>query len=779
MFCYFFKQDEQDFKNPILVLEPISCVYKFNEKSLEAEFPLDKEDRWKYIKTNEIIKADGQLYRINEVNTSLDSIYVYGKPIFFDLADTILLDKRPTDKNGQEALDDILKNTRFRGHSNINKINTAYYVRKNIVEALLSNDENSFLNRWGGEVLLDNFDIYINDKIGTDRGLRIDEGYNLASIEKTVDTSDVITRIIPEGYNGIVLDGSEPWVDSTLINNYPHPKMRVVKFDDIKVKENPDDKEGFNTLYLAQQEMIKRSQLMFSEQKVDEPYVNYKIDMIDLSTTNEYEKYENLLQLNIGDTVHCYISDLNIDVEARVVNYEKNLITGDYTRLELGNFKQDSFQQQVNTNNTVSNITNSNGTVNASNINGVINALDTQFRAFRDFSQKQQVRAMLFEDKVPGSRTFGAMCLGTMGFEIADGFKPGTAEWNWRTFGTGKGFTADLINAGTMIADRIKGGILSSKDDSLQIDLRESSKGLQLKKNGIKSIDISDHQMKFYDWDGIGAPIGTIYSGRRDGKESEPGLIIANNESSYLSLAYYDNSKGEYYSYMTLDKDNVTGECDIAPIRFKNNVDIRRVLYLENSRIFNSTDDYLVIDGKKALALKVNGENKIYAGTGVVVYDNFSVTGNKNCIQKTKDYGFRKFYSVEDAESYLTDRSMETFTVEKTKEGIYERVVLLDNVYKQSVNTNMNYTVEIIKQGWGDYRIKEQTPDYFIVESDREDFTFKYVITAHRKAYEDKRLEEEFDVNEEAFNKLKEERKAEQKRKMMREINIGRKISNE
>ena len=129
----------------------------------------------------------------------------------------------------------------------------------------------------------------------------------------------------------------------------------------------------------------------------------------------------------------------------------------------------------------------------------------------------------------------------------------------------------------------------------------------------------------------------------------------------------------------------------------------------------------------------------IQSDRGFHINGNFTVNGNKNCVQSTENYGDVLFYSVEDCESYLTDRSMELFTVEETDSNTYERVILLDNVFKESINLDFNYTVEIIKQGWGDYRIKEQTKDYFIVESDRKDFTFKYVITGKRKGYENER----------------------------------------
>ncbi|MBP3638120.1 MAG: hypothetical protein J6K13_11240 [Clostridia bacterium] len=44
---------------------------------------------------------------------------------------------------------------------------------------------------------------------------------------------------------------------------------------------------------------------------------------------------------------------------------------------------------------------------------------------------------------------------------IANG-KNSLGEWNWRTFGTGEGFTADAIIAGYLSADRIEAGSIGS-----------------------------------------------------------------------------------------------------------------------------------------------------------------------------------------------------------------------------------------------------------------------------------------------------------------------------
>ncbi len=451
-------------RNGDMTLDPTSCTYKDSEKEVVLEHFLDGEGRWKYIDFENVIAAEEngkkKFYRIYNVVRSLYSITAYARPIFYDLADKLLIDVRPTNKSGKEALNTILEGTGFKGHSNITALNTAYYIRKNIVEALLGDDENSFLNRWGGEFYCENFDVYINDRIGTDNGLRVEFGYNLKEIEEDVNIDDVVTRIIPVGFDGIMLDGNSPWVDSPLINKYTHPKMRTIEFSDVKVKEKAEDEEGFNTIEEARQELISRCKKLFDE-GIDKPTVNYKIDMINLSNTTAYKDFKMLVKVNKGDTVTCYIPYLDIDIKARVIDYEKDLLTGEYISIELGNAIDNFFNKQADIQSTINKITNSNGTVNAGEVQGVINAIQTQFKALKDIAQPQDIRAMIFEDRIKGSPTFGCMCLGTSGFEIANTFIPGTSDWDFRTFGTAQGFLADCIIS----------GLIQSKDGKVSINL--------------------------------------------------------------------------------------------------------------------------------------------------------------------------------------------------------------------------------------------------------------------------------------------------------------------
>lgn len=799
-------------KNGDITLEPASCIYKDSEKEVTLEHFFDDEGRWKYIEFENVIAAEEngkkKLYRIYNVIRSLYSVTAYARPIFYDLVDKVLIDVRPTLKNGEEALNILLEGTGYIGHSNIFKVNTSYYVRKNIVEALIGDIDNSFINRWGGEFYCENFDVYINDKIGSDNGVRVEFGYNLNEIEADINIENVVTRIIPVGFNGITLEGDTPWVDSSLINKYTRPKMRVIEFSDVKVKESPNDEEGFNTIEEAREELIKKCNLLF-ENGIDKPTVNYKIDMINLANTTAYKDLKMLVEVNKGDTVTCYIKHLDIDVKARVIDYERDLITGEYTYIELGSVVENFFNKQADIEATVNKITNPDGTVNAIEVAGVLNAVNVKMRAMKDIAQKQDIRALLCEDLDPESPTYGAMCYGTMGFMIASERTPDGRDWDWRTFGTGKGFFADLIVAGTMLADRIRGGVLESIDGSIQIDLSDTSSGIQFKQNGKKAIDIVGRIMKFYDWDGEGNPVGQMYSTRLNGNADVTGIVLANTQNSYVSIAY--ELDGQFYPYIRFDKNNVDHTTtvpltifvetdfrgsqlwfgkDINSI-YKSKVDDLAASILNNFiivdrstgkiiNLFKNGRTYFASDGRiffdstpeKFAFFKDNKAYFFKDATSEVIwsmYDfmvdrrlhvngNFTVSGTKNCIQDTENYGERLFYSVEDCENYLTDRSMELFTVERTLDGTYERVILLDNIFKEAVRTDVDYTIEIFKHSWGDYRIKEQTKDYFIVESDREDFTFKYVVTAKRCGFEEKRLEEFFKVeNINNFNMLADE----------------------
>ena len=180
--------------NGDMILKPSLCDLEVELNGMvevTLEHPYDKEGRWKYIKEDNLIKVpypgkkERQLFYIYDKDKGMTGITCKARHIFFDLASEVLVDCRPTNCNGEEALNKILLGTGFKGYSDIKTINTAYYIRKYIAnEALISDDENSFINRWGGELDVDNFNVYMNERVGGDYGVKFKYGRDLIDLNE-------------------------------------------------------------------------------------------------------------------------------------------------------------------------------------------------------------------------------------------------------------------------------------------------------------------------------------------------------------------------------------------------------------------------------------------------------------------------------------------------------------------------------------------------------------------------------------------------------------------
>ena len=55
------------------------------------------------------------------------------------------------------------------------------------------------VDRYGGELQRDWYDVFIVERVGHDTNIQISQGKNLTGIKYDVDMSDVVTRIMPTG----------------------------------------------------------------------------------------------------------------------------------------------------------------------------------------------------------------------------------------------------------------------------------------------------------------------------------------------------------------------------------------------------------------------------------------------------------------------------------------------------------------------------------------------------------------------------------------------------
>lgn len=476
------------------------------EWTATIEHPIDDEGRWKYITDNAVVKMPSfngeQLFRIQNKEKSDSGVSAELTPIFLDAKeDCFLVDVRPTEKSGQEALDIMIApNKAYTAKSDIKKTSTAYYQTKNLIEAINGNDDNAFTKRWGGEILYNNYEVIVNERVGADRGVRVVYGKNIVKdgFSETIDMTDVVTRIVPKAYNGYMIEGEAPWVDSPIIDKYPTAHYGVITFDDVKMRADaPEDDEANGVIVCDTQEQLEKALrdkcIEQFDVDVDKPSITIEVNMELLQNTELYDDVKELETVSLGDTVHCSHSKLGIVTDARAIELTWDAVRNKVTSVKLGDFQYNFLDNASSVMNRVEQAIREDGSVIGQQIQGIINGVQAQMRAQSSIAKKQEVRAILFEDLDPDSPTFGAMCLGTLGFEIAGERTADGRYWKWSTFGTGKGFYADFIVAGTMLADRIKGGTLElgGEDNGNGIARVMDATGkeiVRLDKNGVYAI---------------------------------------------------------------------------------------------------------------------------------------------------------------------------------------------------------------------------------------------------------------------------------------------------
>lgn len=308
---------------------------------LDAEFLVDSGGLWNELVEESILKCQldygTEIFVIKKVKKQSKYISVTAVQMTIHACNTLWLeDVRPTNTNGQGALSHMLTNSIGKKkeivlQSNISVINTAYYQRKRLQEALFSAD-NSFIERWGGEVLRRGYTLSINDRIGMDRKVVIRRGKNLTGFEGTTDLDQLCTMAKGVGFDGITHEG---YIMSPLADQYDQYYPREFKYDDIKVKTE-NDTEGYDTLEEAQAELIRRVNLEYTKNHVDELRAEYNLSFIPLSMTEEY-KHLASETIYLGDTVKIQETLLGIDLKVRVISRKYDVMKQKPLSMTLSN----------------------------------------------------------------------------------------------------------------------------------------------------------------------------------------------------------------------------------------------------------------------------------------------------------------------------------------------------------------------------------------------------------------------------------------------------------
>lgn len=446
------------------ITDEINGMYQLN-----MEYPKDGKLS-EYLVEENIIKckvADGteQLFRIKIVEKDLKKINITAQHIYYDLLNNFLEDVYPQDKSAQAFINHLLSNTNFATQftavSSIATIKSARYVRKNPIEVIMGNLDNSVLNLFGGELKRDNFTINLLTRLGQDNGVKLVFGKNINGIDITIDITEMATRIMPQGFDGLLLP--EKYIDSPLINNYPTPKVAKLEFDDVRY--DPSGEYGYADIQDAYTALRAKVQEQF-DLGIDKPKININVDWVELSKTNEYKNYINLEKVSLGDTITANI--LGVDYQTRVFATRYNVLKDTIDNFQIGTFNP-------TITNTISKI-----------ISEVSETLPSTL-----LEQAQATATELITSAMGGYiyKTQSELY-------IMDTDDPNTATkvWRWNLNGLGYssngingpysvamtmngGIVADFITTGTLSADRVNGGTLSGVQLSIGNDFSVDSTG--------------------------------------------------------------------------------------------------------------------------------------------------------------------------------------------------------------------------------------------------------------------------------------------------------------
>lgn len=449
------------------------------EWTATLEHPIDEDGRWKYLVEGNVVDLPSfvdigdhsdtpQQFRIKNVERADSGITCEMEPIFFDSADDCWLeDVRPTECNGYTALSTMLAPAggKYTAQSDITTKSTAYYQFKNFLEALNGDDDNSFINRWGGEILYNNYQVIVNERVGKDNDVQLLYGKNTKKdgLTEEIETRDIVTRIYPKGFNGVTMTDNRS-VDSPLINSYPIIHTATISFSDVKMIDDAtdDDLEDDSITVCETQSQLDKAlkakcQAEF-DAGLDKPTVTIEADMILLQNADGYEEFKNLESVNLGDTVHCRHSKLGIVTDSRVIELTYDSIHKRVEKVVLGDF---SYNYLKSVSSAVSRLTskvddaiNDDGTLIASKVKGFLDGAKASLKAQYNEATKTDVMAILFENLDKTSSMYGAMALGTQGLMISRTRNDEDTEWVWTTALTSSGLVADIIIAG-LISDKL------------------------------------------------------------------------------------------------------------------------------------------------------------------------------------------------------------------------------------------------------------------------------------------------------------------------------------
>lgn len=395
-----------------------------------------------YIKPNNIIVAPtpqgDQAFRIEApIETTRSKIKVKAWHLFYDSKNYLIADSYVVDKNCNAALDHLNAATDnpspFTTLSDIQKIASYRCVRKSLYEAIYT-----VLERWGGHLVRDNFNLQVRNTIGQDNGVTIQYKKNLKNIEVTENWSNVCTKCLPVGKDGFILD--ELYLYST--TQYEIPYTKTVTFNQDIDEEDYPDQDSYkaalrNDLISQCEDYLERAQY---------PEITYSVKA-------NVEKITD-----VGDTVVVYDERLAISITAEVLSFDYDCILGEYTQVDFGAAGASLSNLMSNISSEINTSIEENNQTLTVNLQAAIEEAEEKIwsalgSSYCIYSGDQ----ILIVDALPAETARNCIRINSAGIAFSQTGINGHFTTAWTIDGT---FNAQAINIINLTADLIKGGTL-------------------------------------------------------------------------------------------------------------------------------------------------------------------------------------------------------------------------------------------------------------------------------------------------------------------------------
>lgn len=496
--------------NGDLVIKPKKAVvHKEDNGDFYLELETD-ESYVAYLTEGRIIVANTpqgeQAFRITNPTIRKHHIKIKAYHVFYDSENYLIKDSYVVDKNCNDALDYLNMATDttspFTTISDVSTIHSYRCVRKSLYEAI-----QTILERWGGHLVRNNFNIGIRESIGQDNGVTIRYAKNLKEITKTENWDSVVTKLLPVGKDGVLLNSLDqsidPYVYSTNIT-YEIPYTKCVSFSQDDISED-NYKDASGTL-----DGTAYKQAIISELRQQaENYIN-----INCMPKINYTLKANLKKMtDIGDIIEVIDEDLGINLLTNVIKYNYDCILEKYIEVEFGNFKKGLSNLVSTVNTSAAQIaTEKVEAVKVTLNNDLQQATNKIWNTLGNSYVIYEGDKILVVDKLPKEQATNVIMINNGGIGFSHTGINGVFNSAWTIDGT---LNMQAINVINLTANLIKGGTLklgSENNQSGVFELYDNANNLigQMDKMGLKmygvdgSYVLMNNEVGFAGYDRLG-----------------------------------------------------------------------------------------------------------------------------------------------------------------------------------------------------------------------------------------------------------------------------------